>query len=271
MLTFRKTRFAFNFHCNSHSSILIPSLTKWKILAHQQKIYSVVRKKSRRSLRNYWKSISVFSTTERTGTRNTQNSGSSQNPPTPKMSVLFKNGTNIKIGYFGKLEFLDNQTTFTEVFGDKPTILVPNIDIYQDSTSIARRLYSFGEKCNLDVFLYMCRKYYVGHDSIDNLLSVQDVCRQISEIKQEWKNKNGILMQYSPDKLFDKFLRLSSSLPESARAWPVQLCSTYFTAPSKELVDRMLTGGFQIPLLVNLNTKSKQLAALKEVRMSAST
>ena len=199
MLAFSKTHFAFNFHCNSHSSILIPSLTKWKILAHQQKIYSVFRKKSRRSLRNYWKSISVFSTPERTGTRNTQTSGSSQNPPTPKMSVLFKNGTNIKIGYFGKLEFLDNQTTFTEVFGDKPTILVPNIDIYQDSTSIARSLYSFGEKCNLDVFLYMCRKYYVGHDSIDNLLSVQDVCRQISEIKQEWKNKNGILMQYSPD------------------------------------------------------------------------
>ena len=38
------------------------------------------------------------------------------------------------------------------------------------------------------------------------------------------ENKNGILMQYSPDKSFDKFLQLSSSLPESARAWPVQLC-----------------------------------------------
>ena len=63
------------------------------------------------------------------------------------------------------------------------------------------------------------------------------------------------------DKMFDNFLQLSSSLQESARAWPVQLCLTYFTAFSKELLDIMLTGGFQIPLFVNLNTKSKKLAA----------
>ena len=69
-------------------------------------------------------------------------------------------------------------------------------------------------------------------------------------------------MQDSPDKNFDKFLQLSSSLIESARAWPVKLCSIYFTDLSKELVERILTGGFQIPLLVNLNTESKQLAAL---------
>ena len=48
------------------------------------------------------------------------------------MSVLFKNGTNIKIGYFARLEFLDNQATFAEVLGDKPTILAPNIDTSQD-------------------------------------------------------------------------------------------------------------------------------------------
>ena len=70
-------------------------------------------------------------------------------------------------------------------------------------------------------------------------------------------------MQDRPDRIFDKFLQLSRSLPESARAWPVQICSTYFTVLSNELVDRMLTGGFQIPLIVNLNTKSKQLAALQ--------
>ena len=54
----------------------------------------------------------------------------------------------------------------------------------------------------------MYRKYYVGKDSIENSWSVQDVCCQILEIKLEWGNKNGILMQDIPDKICDKFLQL---------------------------------------------------------------
>ena len=50
------------------------------------------------------------------------------------------------------------------------------------------------------------------------------MCRQISESKQEWENKNGVLMQGSPDEMFDKFFQLSIRLPESARSWPIQLC-----------------------------------------------
>ena len=47
---------------------------------------------------------------------------------------------------------MDNQADFTEVFGEKPTIIDPNIIISQDYTSTARILYSLGEKCKLDVF-----------------------------------------------------------------------------------------------------------------------
>ena len=90
-----------------------------------------------------------------TGTINNQTARSSQNPPTPKMSVIFKNGTNIKIGYFGKLVFLYNQATFTEVFGDKPKILAQNIDTLQDYTSSARSLYSFIENVSWMCF-YIC-------------------------------------------------------------------------------------------------------------------
>ena len=39
------------------------------------------------------------------------------------MSVLFKNSNTIKVGYFGLFEFLDNQASFAEVFGDNPTII----------------------------------------------------------------------------------------------------------------------------------------------------
>ena len=73
------------------------------------------------------------------------------------------------------------------------------------------------------------------------------------------------------DKMFDKFLQLSSRLPYSARAWPIQLRSAYFTALSNELVDQMLTRIFKMQSFVDLNMKSKQLAALQEVRDSAYT
>ena len=68
-------------------------------------------------------------------------------------------------------------------------------------------------------------------------------------------------MRGRPDDLFDKFLHLSSSFPESACVWPTQLFSASFTALVKELMYWVLIGGFQIPLLMNMDTKSKQLAA----------
>ena len=77
--------------------------------------------------------LQLFSTPERSGTRNTQPSGSTQNPPTPKIIVLFKNGNNIKIGCLGKLKILNNKTDLYEVLRDKKN-LAPNINTCQDST-----------------------------------------------------------------------------------------------------------------------------------------
>ena len=96
-----------------------------------------------------WK---LFYTPVRIVTNNNQPAGSSQNPPippsasgenppTPKMSVLFKNGNNIDVGYFGKLEFLDDQAGFSELFGDNPKINVSRMIISQDYTSTASSLY----------------------------------------------------------------------------------------------------------------------------------
>ena len=75
----------------------------------------------------------MFYTPLRTGTRSTKPDGSAKNPPTttpigtPKTSVILKDINNIKVGYFGKLEILDNQADFSEVFDDKQTIIAPNI------------------------------------------------------------------------------------------------------------------------------------------------
>ena len=47
--------------------------------------------------------------------------------------------------------------------------------------------------------------------------------------------------------------------------------SAYFTSLVKKLVDRMLTRGFQMTLLVNLDTYLNQYAALKDMRDYSST
>ena len=58
---------------------------------------------------------------------------------------------------------------------------------------------------------------------------------------------------------------------ESVRAWPIKLCSSYLTDLDKELADKILTRGFKMLLLANLNTKLKYSAALQEVRESDPT
>ena len=89
----------------------------------------------------------MFSTPVRNETSNTQPARLAQNPPTrtpsgtPKTSILLKDSSNIKVGQFGKLVFLDKQAAFAEDFGGKPKIIGPNVITSQDTISKSRSLY----------------------------------------------------------------------------------------------------------------------------------
>ena len=80
----------------------------------------------------------------------------------------------------------------------------------------------------------------------------------------------GSLCEATPT-IYLIFLQLSIRLTDSARACPIQLCSAYFTVLVKELLDWMLTGGFNIPLLMIMDKKSKELTTFQEVINYAST
>ena len=156
-------------------------------------------------------------------------------PVWKKMSLLFnRQSNNVKVGYFEELEFLDNQKEFEKIFGDKPTI-IPTELVSQDSLTAAKILYSYSEKCKLDVFLHMCQIYYVGHDSVDNYLIMQDVCFRVSYLRQEWRDRNGSTVNKILDDLSNTFLKISSSLPESAYQWPIQIYCAYYTALTEYL------------------------------------
>ena len=45
---------------------------------------------------------------------------------TPKISILFNQWEDIKVGHFGKVEFVDSQRAHRETFGEVPMILLAN-------------------------------------------------------------------------------------------------------------------------------------------------
>ena len=69
-------------------------------------------------------------------------------------------------------------------------------------------------------------------------------------------------MQDSTDKMFDKFFAV---IKQHSRECTHIACPTMFSIlhiPIYGIADRVLTGVFQIPLVVNLNTQSKKLVPL---------
>ena len=75
--------------------------------------------------------------------------------------------------------------------------------------------------CRLDVYFHACHKFYVGSSNIDKNTTAQEACREISDLRQVWKDKNGKLIVDDPEELFTKFLSLAGNLPDSARGWPI--------------------------------------------------
>ena len=59
------------------------------------------------------------------------------------------------------------------------------------------------------------------------------------------------------EELFTKFLALAGSLPYCVKGWHIQLCSTYYTALSSTISDRMMSSdNYVSPSLVGLDDKN---------------
>ena len=85
------------------------------------------------------------------------------NDITPKTSRLF--GSNSSSGtitsYFGTITFLDDQKEFDDVFGKNSIILGKN-PFTESSSDCLMKVCLYADKCMLDVFLQICKDYYVG-------------------------------------------------------------------------------------------------------------
>ena len=68
---------------------------------------------------------------------------------------------------------------------------------------------------------HACHKFYVGSSNIDKNTSAQEVCREISNLRQEWKDKHGKLIVDDYQELYTKLLSLAGNLPDSAKGWHI--------------------------------------------------
>ena len=136
-----------------------------------------------------------------------------------------------------------------------------------NGSTTAKLLLDFSEICRLDVYLHACRNFYVGSFNIVKNNSAQEVYREISVLRQERQDKHGKIIIDDPEELFTKFLSLAGSLTDYAERGPIQLCSTHYTALSREISDRMIySDDYTASSLIGIDTKKAQLEVLQIVR-----
>ena len=150
------------------------------------------------------------------------------------LTLSSKNGKSKK-GYYGGLSFLDSQADFDLTFGALLYILQEN-PTHNNTESTSSLLQDYSEKCKLDIFMNLCMWDYVGNNTVDTTLNVQEICRKINTVKQVWNIGRRVCTD-TPDELYDKFTCLSVSLPDDATPWSIQLCSCYLSSRTTDLAE----------------------------------
>ena len=116
---------------------------------------------------------------------------------TLKISILFNQSADIKVGFFGKFEFVESQRVHRETFCDDP-VFFPGNPNNKNKPISENEIYTLSQLCMFDVFIHIIRKFYVGTGSVDDSRSTQEVCQAITILKQEWKGVNGNSVTLTP-------------------------------------------------------------------------
>ena len=69
----------------------------------------------------------------------------------------------------------------------------------------------------------------------------------------------------TPDDLYGKFIGIMAGLPDDASKWSLPLCTTFFSALSISLQEKMDEDSFDMPSHSGLTSKKLQLKALCQV------
>ncbi|GFH48490.1 predicted protein [Chaetoceros tenuissimus] len=162
-------------------------------------------------------------------------------------------------GYFDKLDFLDTQARFNDIFGFRPKLLASDSASCPDPSE---SLSTFADRIYLRTFIASCKTQYLGEDDLKTIhRSVNEIVLEIRELKQG----SG-----TPDELYDEFTSKAANLPNECSAWGITLAHQFFYSLSSIIQgDLNEDGSFQLADPSTLQTKSDHLRALLSVRTAA--
>ena len=208
----------------------------------------------------------------------------SASPSASKQSRLFKTSqpststtttsslNGFTTSWYGRADLLDTQEAFDLEFTSTTPPLLHADPKTGSAAEVHDILHRYADLCQFDVAMSLCRCDYVGsNNAIDSILAVQEVCKELCAINQEYREKNGKKNLRCPDEIFTKYLELTPSLPDDTSIWTIRLCSTYFNALMNDLKDKMLSNNFKMPPPSVNNSKERELDDLREVREAAVT
>ena len=191
---------------------------------------------------------------------------------TPRMSRLVgdQETKSIVTSYIGELNFLDNQDAFDKIFGKNPMIVgtKPASDNNVSCMSCVRQ---YADNCLLDVFLDICRQDYVGRvDTNARKKLVHEICKSISDLLQIRKGPGGRNDEITPDALYAAYIGVIAGLSEDTSLWSITLCSSFFSALSPNLRDKIEEEDtFRMQAISGMSSRTKQLEGLRIVRLAA--
>lgn len=173
----------------------------------------------------------------------------------------------IRVGYYGKMDFLNTQEAFHITFGPKPRLFhaTEEGELWNEQTE----LQDFIDRCKLDIFLAVCKVDYVGDEDARPESYVREVCDVIGKLRQEY-TKDGKIIIDSPDDLYQKFMQLVANLPDDAKEWPISLPSTYLSALSEKIRSKIIKDKkFKMPKISKLLRKMDQIKGMRTVKNQA--
>ena len=96
------------------------------------------------------------------------------------------------------------------------------------------------------------------------------ICKNIADLLQVKKGPGGKVEESTPDALYASYIGVVAGLPEDASLWLLTLSSSFFSALSPSLRDKMEEEEtFRMPSISGMGSKTKQLEGLRTVRSAA--
>ncbi|GFH59514.1 predicted protein [Chaetoceros tenuissimus] len=148
-------------------------------------------------------------------------------------------------GHFDKLDFLDSQAHFNDIFGFHLKLLASNVTSCPDPSA---SLSTFANKISLRSFIASCKTQYLGEDDLKTIH--HSVCKL--------KQGSG-----TPDELYGDFTSKAANLPNECLAWGITLAHQFFYSLSSIIQGNLNEDdSFQLADPSTSQTKSDHLRAL---------